>query len=107
MLSQPQETMELHHPRQTKTVAVTCMAFPNNEVNNFIVGSEEGAVFSGLSILKLKCLLKCQIGNLAARYHSHCMLQLVVMEQRLVLLNSMTDIKAPLLEYQLMLHRVE
>ncbi|XP_034247693.1 cytoplasmic dynein 1 intermediate chain-like isoform X10 [Thrips palmi] len=46
MLSQPQETMELHHPRQSKTVAVTCMAFPNNEVNNFIVGSEEGAVFS-------------------------------------------------------------
>lgn len=47
MLSNPQETMDLHHPRQTKPVAITCMAFPNNEVNNFIVGSEEGAVYSG------------------------------------------------------------
>lgn len=46
MLSQPQETMELIHLRATKPVAVTCMAFPNNEVNNFIVGSEEGAVYS-------------------------------------------------------------
>lgn len=46
MLSQPQETLELQH-RQSKAIAVTCLAFPYNDVNNFVVGSEEGAVYSG------------------------------------------------------------
>ncbi|KAF2363725.1 WD40 repeat [Trinorchestia longiramus] len=45
MLSQPQESMELQH-KQSRAVAVTCMAFPNADVNNYIVGSEEGAVFT-------------------------------------------------------------
>ena len=62
MLSQPQETMDLHHPRQTKPVAVTCMAFSNNEVNNFIVGSEEGAVYSGMTYVGYVC---CQSVNLS------------------------------------------
>ncbi|XP_022189072.2 LOW QUALITY PROTEIN: cytoplasmic dynein 1 intermediate chain [Nilaparvata lugens] len=45
MLSQPQDTLELQH-RQNKAIAVTCHAFPNNDVNNFVLGSEEGAVYS-------------------------------------------------------------
>ncbi|KAK8396569.1 hypothetical protein O3P69_005536 [Scylla paramamosain] len=45
MFSQPQESMELQH-KQSRPVAVTCMAFPHGDVNNFIVGSEEGAVFT-------------------------------------------------------------
>merc|ERR1719229_1416549 len=46
MLSQPQESIELQH-RQTKSVAVTCFSFLANEVNNFVVGAEEGAVYFG------------------------------------------------------------
>jgi hypothetical protein len=46
MLSQPQETLELQH-KQAKPVAVTCLAFPHGDVNNFIVGSEEGSVYTG------------------------------------------------------------
>lgn len=46
MLSQPQEILELQH-KQAKPIAVTCFAFPHNDVNNFVVGSEEGAVYSG------------------------------------------------------------
>ncbi|KAL1138834.1 hypothetical protein AAG570_008896 [Ranatra chinensis] len=45
MLSQPQEILELQH-RQSKAVAVTSLAFPHNDVNNFVLGSEEGAVYS-------------------------------------------------------------
>uniref|UniRef100_A0A3B3RAX7 Cytoplasmic dynein 1 intermediate chain 1 n=1 Tax=Paramormyrops kingsleyae TaxID=1676925 RepID=A0A3B3RAX7_9TELE len=45
MLSQPQESMELVYNR-SKPVAVTCMAFPASDVNNFVVGSEEGAVYT-------------------------------------------------------------
>ena len=41
-----QETMELQH-KQSRAVAVTCLAFPHGDVNNFIVGSEEGSVFTG------------------------------------------------------------
>lgn len=46
MLSQPQETLELQH-KQGKPVAVTCLAFPHGDVNNFVVGSEEGSVYTG------------------------------------------------------------
>ncbi|CAH1243711.1 DYNC1I2 [Branchiostoma lanceolatum] len=46
MLSNPQESMELQH-KQSKAVAVTCMSFPPNDVNNFVVGSEEMAVYTG------------------------------------------------------------
>lgn len=45
MLSQPQEAMELQH-KQSRAVAVTSLAFPTGDVNNFIVGSEEGAIFT-------------------------------------------------------------
>jgi dynein intermediate chain len=46
MLSQPQETLELQH-KQSKPIAVTCLAFPQADVNNFIVGSEDGSVYTG------------------------------------------------------------
>ncbi|XP_055389732.1 cytoplasmic dynein 1 intermediate chain isoform X4 [Condylostylus longicornis] len=45
MLSVPQDTMELQQ-RQSKPISVTSMAFPNNEINNFVVGSEDGYVYS-------------------------------------------------------------
>ncbi|XP_043218882.1 cytoplasmic dynein 1 intermediate chain-like isoform X3 [Amphibalanus amphitrite] len=45
MLSQPQETMELQF-KQSKAVAVTALAFPQAEVNNFILGSEEGNLYT-------------------------------------------------------------
>ena len=45
MLSSPQDTMELQH-KQTKAVAVTSMAFFSNDVNNYVVGSEEGVVYT-------------------------------------------------------------
>uniref|UniRef100_A0A674CH89 Dynein cytoplasmic 1 intermediate chain 1b n=1 Tax=Salmo trutta TaxID=8032 RepID=A0A674CH89_SALTR len=45
MLSQPQESMELVY-NKSKPVAVTGMAFPAGDVNNYVVGSEEGMVYS-------------------------------------------------------------
>uniref|UniRef100_A0A8C1YQF7 Dynein, cytoplasmic 1, intermediate chain 1 n=1 Tax=Cyprinus carpio TaxID=7962 RepID=A0A8C1YQF7_CYPCA len=45
MLSQPQESMELIY-NKSKPVAVTCMAFPASDVNNYVVGSEEGTVYT-------------------------------------------------------------
>uniref|UniRef100_A0A8C9WAA8 Dynein cytoplasmic 1 intermediate chain 1 n=1 Tax=Scleropages formosus TaxID=113540 RepID=A0A8C9WAA8_SCLFO len=45
MLSQPQESMELVY-NKSKPVAVTSMAFPAGDVNNFVVGSEEGTVYT-------------------------------------------------------------
>ncbi|XP_039976809.1 cytoplasmic dynein 1 intermediate chain 1 isoform X3 [Xiphias gladius] len=45
MLSQPQETMELAY-NKSKPVAVTGMAFPTGDVNNYVVGSEEGTVYT-------------------------------------------------------------
>jgi dynein intermediate chain len=52
MLSQPQETLELQH-KQSKPIAVTCLAFPQGDVNNFIVGSEEGSVCTGEVLLSV------------------------------------------------------
>ncbi|XP_028165426.1 cytoplasmic dynein 1 intermediate chain isoform X5 [Ostrinia furnacalis] len=46
MLSAPQETLELQH-RQSKAVAVTCMGFPHGDVNNFVLGSEDGNMYTG------------------------------------------------------------
>ena len=50
MLAQPQETLDLQQ-RQSRAVAGTCMAFPQpqSDINNFIVGSEEGIIYSGES----------------------------------------------------------
>ncbi|XP_029042006.1 cytoplasmic dynein 1 intermediate chain short wing isoform X38 [Osmia lignaria lignaria] len=45
MLSQPLETLELH-TKQSKPIAATCLAFPYGDVNNFVVGSEDGTVYS-------------------------------------------------------------
>ncbi|MEQ2216715.1 Cytoplasmic dynein 1 intermediate chain 1 [Xenoophorus captivus] len=45
MLSQPQETMELVYSK-SKPVAVMGMAFPTGDVNNYVVGSEEGIVYT-------------------------------------------------------------
>lgn len=33
--------------RQSKSIAITCMAFPKNDINNFVLGSEDGCVYSG------------------------------------------------------------
>lgn len=46
MLSQPQEALELH-TKQSKAIAATCLAFPHGDVNNFVMGSEDGTVYSG------------------------------------------------------------
>lgn len=46
MLSAPQEVLELQ-TKQKKAIAVTALAFPPNDVNNFVVGSEEGDVYQG------------------------------------------------------------
>lgn len=45
MLSQPQESIELHD-KQSKPVAVTSMSFLAGDVNNFVVGSEDGMVYT-------------------------------------------------------------
>jgi len=44
MFSQPQESLDLVH--HNKPVAVMSHQFPKQDVNNFIVGSEEGSVFT-------------------------------------------------------------
>ncbi|XP_038127078.1 dynein, cytoplasmic 1, intermediate chain 2a-like isoform X2 [Cyprinodon tularosa] len=45
MLSQPQDSLELVF-KQSKAVAVTSSAFPVGDVNNFVVGSEDGSVYT-------------------------------------------------------------
>ncbi|XP_075159262.1 cytoplasmic dynein 1 intermediate chain short wing isoform X8 [Haematobia irritans] len=45
MLSQPQDTLELQQS-QKKPIAITCMAFPANEINSLVMGSEDGYVYS-------------------------------------------------------------
>lgn len=52
MLAQPQETLDLQQ-RQSRAVAATCMAFPQptSDINNFVVGSEEGIIYSGTSVI--------------------------------------------------------
>ena len=54
MLAQPQETLDLQQ-RQSRAVAATCMAFPQpqSDINNLIVGSEEGTIYSGTYLLLL------------------------------------------------------
>lgn len=49
-LSHPTETLELSNKLNkpvTAPVAVTSLSFPEGEVNSFLVGSEEGAIFQG------------------------------------------------------------
>ena len=38
--------MDLQH-KQSKTVSVTSMSFLSGDVNNFVVGSEDGSVYTG------------------------------------------------------------
>ncbi|XP_052004529.1 dynein, cytoplasmic 1, intermediate chain 2a isoform X2 [Xyrauchen texanus] len=45
MLSQPQDSMDLVF-KQSKSIAVTSMSFPLGDVNNFVVGSEDGSVYT-------------------------------------------------------------
>lgn len=47
MLSTPQDVLELQ-TKQKKAVAVTALAFPPNDVNNFVIGSEEGDAYQGM-----------------------------------------------------------
>ncbi len=44
-MNSPQETLELQC-KQSKSVAVTTMGLRNSDVNNFIVVSEEGPIYS-------------------------------------------------------------
>ncbi|GFY44560.1 cytoplasmic dynein 1 intermediate chain 2 [Trichonephila inaurata madagascariensis] len=46
MLSAPQDTMELSHQKQSRPVSVTSLSFPSGDYNNFIVGSEEGTIYT-------------------------------------------------------------
>ena len=47
MLSQPQETMELAQQKQTRQISSTVsMSFPVGDFNNFVMGSQDGAVYS-------------------------------------------------------------
>lgn len=41
-----QDSLELVYGKQNKAVAVTSMAFPLGDVNNFVVGSEDGSVYT-------------------------------------------------------------
>lgn len=45
MLSQPQESIELQQ-KQSKTAAAMCFSFMNGDSNNFVVGTEEGSVYT-------------------------------------------------------------
>ncbi|CAF1006457.1 unnamed protein product [Didymodactylos carnosus] len=45
MMSQPQEIMDLAY--KSKPVAATCLKFPGLDVNNYVIGSEEGQVYLG------------------------------------------------------------
>ncbi|XP_037077443.1 LOW QUALITY PROTEIN: cytoplasmic dynein 1 intermediate chain-like [Pollicipes pollicipes] len=46
MLSQPQEKLELQF-KQGRPVPVTGLTFPQGEVNNFVMGSEDGNLYTG------------------------------------------------------------
>ena len=48
MLSQPQEYLELMTPPPSKSedVSPTCMAFPPSDPTSFLVGTEEGSIYS-------------------------------------------------------------
>ncbi|KAK2140507.1 hypothetical protein LSH36_1333g00017 [Paralvinella palmiformis] len=45
MLSQPQDSMELIH-KQSRSAAVMCFSFLSGDVNNFVIGTEETAVYT-------------------------------------------------------------
>lgn len=52
--------MELVY-NKSKPVAVTCMDFPTGDVNNYVVGSEEGTVYTASRhgrLVNETCILK-------------------------------------------------
>lgn len=55
----PQDSMELVF-KQSKAVAVTSMSFPLGDVNNFVVGSEDGSVY-----------MSCRHGRCVPPKHRH------------------------------------
>ena len=48
MLSQPQEAVDLQHTPLSKAVSITSASFLSNDVNSFVVGSEDGTVYTAL-----------------------------------------------------------
>lgn len=46
MLSFPIDSMELNQQKQSRAVAASCISFPSGDFNNFVVGSEEGILYS-------------------------------------------------------------
>ena len=44
--------MKFQQAKQSKPVAVTSLAFPTGDVNNFVVGSEDGAVYTACRYFK-------------------------------------------------------
>jgi dynein intermediate chain len=44
-MNTPQETIELQG-KQSKPIAVTSMGFRHGDVNNFVIGSEEGTLYT-------------------------------------------------------------
>lgn len=54
--------MELKH-KQSKPVAVMSMTFPSNDVNNFVVGSEDGSVYTASRHGRYVCLASFQFLN--------------------------------------------
>lgn len=51
--------MELKH-KQSKPVAVMSMTFPSNDVNNFVVGSEDGSVYTASRHGRYVCQASCK-----------------------------------------------
>lgn len=46
MLSQPQESLVLMNNKMSKPVTVLCHDFLYNDINNFVLGCEEGTTYS-------------------------------------------------------------
>ncbi|RKP18486.1 WD40 repeat-like protein, partial [Rozella allomycis CSF55] len=49
MLGKPQETLELNSPDplNNKDISISCMDFPGDDQNTFVVGTEEGSIYRG------------------------------------------------------------
>uniref|UniRef100_A0A4W3IY91 Cytoplasmic dynein 1 intermediate chain 2-like n=1 Tax=Callorhinchus milii TaxID=7868 RepID=A0A4W3IY91_CALMI len=71
MLSQPQDSIELVH-KQSKAVAVTSMSFPLGDINNFVVGSEEGSVYTACRLGSKAGILELFEGHQGPVTGVHC-----------------------------------
>jgi dynein intermediate chain len=65
MMSAAQDSLELSQSKQSRPVAVTSMSFPAGEANNFVIGSEEGAVYSACRHGTKAGILNCWEGHQA------------------------------------------